>query len=524
MTALDAPPHLRDAVDFSTDSVHALHGLRASATVDAMTHRITTFTLAAAMGGLLFFLTVLFGAPAAQALAANGHGPGYLSSTGWWLGSYALDDGSRGFCLQAGRPSPLGHPSDLVEGDTLGWFTSEQSAQLAYVSRNWADTDDRATAAAGQLATWMIAGLNEQTPEFYAARAGADASAVLARAHDMIAEAERESSRGVTAEAEVILTPQGTGSVRVELIVDRLSGPTVLPPSSHIGHLDLVGARFEDGSTSGGIANGVDVAIIPTGHEPSVSVSATATFTGLPYGDRIQVAVARDDAQALLVAVPASAAAQAGDEQSGVSPLSFQPRVETVTSKPLAQPGEAIFDHLVVSVDKADGLLPHWGLRAGRAESGEGELVPVEAVVESSLLGPFSETVTPSATVPDNAPIVCTIELVVSGPGDYDTPECILPSAGHYVWVERIDPARTPADEGGSRMLPWQSTFGAASEITRALEPEVAPEAAPQTLAATGANAADGPWTGELWAGVGGLSAGTALVLAARRRRRPASI
>jgi hypothetical protein len=522
MTSLDAPPQPRDAVDFSTDSLHAPRGPGASATVDDMTHRLTTFTLAAAMGGLLFFLTLLFGAPAARALAANGHGPGYLSSTGWWLGSYTLDDGSRGFCLQAGRPSPLGHPSDLVDGDTLGWFTSDQAAQLAYVSRNWAGTDDRTTAAAGQLATWIIAGLNDRTPEFYAERAGTDGSAVLARAHDMIAEAERESSRGVTAEAEVLLTPRGTGTVQVELIVDRLSGPRVLPPSSHTGHLDLVGARFEDGSTSAAIANGVEVAIIPTGDEPSVSVSATATFTGLPYGDRIRVAVPHDDAQALLVAVPASAAAQAGDGRSGVSPLPFQPRVETVTSEPLAQPGEAIFDHLVVSVDQTDGLLPHWGLRAGRAESGEGELVPVEAVVESSLLGPFSEAIAPAATVPDSAPIVCTVELVVSGPGDYDTPECILPSAGYYVWVERIDPARTPADEGGSRMLPWQSAFGAASEITRALEPEEAPQAVPQILAATGADA-DGRRTRQLWFGIGVLAAGTGLVLTESRRRRAAS-
>src|SRR5665213_2613466 len=154
MTAVDAPPQLRDAGDFSTDSSYARRGRPAPATVDAMTHRITTFTSAAALGGLLFFLSILFGAPAAHALAANGHGPGYLSSTGWWLGSYSLDDGSRGFCLQAGRPGPIGHPSDLVDGDTLGWFPSDQSAQLAYVSRNWAGTDDRGTAAAGQLATW----------------------------------------------------------------------------------------------------------------------------------------------------------------------------------------------------------------------------------------------------------------------------------------------------------------------------------------------------------------------------------
>ena len=248
----------------------------------------------------------------------------------------------------------------------------------------------------------------------------------------------------------------------------------------------------------------------------------------MPYGDHLRVAVSRDDAQALLVAVPASAAAQAGDERSGVSPLPFQPRVETVTSAAQALPGATISDHLVVSVDKADGLLPHWGLRQGRADAADGELVPVEAVVESSLLGPFVEPIAQAQTVPDSAPVVCSVEIVVSGPGEYDTPDCVLAAAGYYVWVEHIDPARTPADEGGSRMLPWHSAFGVASEVTRVTAPgpaaDVAPKAVPPTLAATGANIAGGLWAGELWAAGAVLTAGAGLLFTASRRRRAAHV
>ncbi|MFF1878266.1 hypothetical protein [Leifsonia sp. NPDC058230] len=486
-----------------------------------MTHRITTFTTALSLGGLLFFLSLIFSVPGARALTSSDHGVGYTSSTGWWLGTYSLDDGTRGFCLQAGRPSPVGHPADYVEGDQLGWFSPAQSAQLAYISRNWAATDDRLTAAAGQIATWMVAGMNDQTPDFYAARAGADAAGVLDRANAMVAESSREASLGVTATADVRLSDQGPSSVRVELMVDRLSGPHELAPSTHTGRLDLTGATFEDGSTSATIENGVDVPILPTGDEQTVSVSATAVFAALPYGDRIRVAVSHDDVQSLLVAVPASAAAHAGGEGTVVSPLPFQPTVRTVTSATDAQPGATISDHLVVDIEKGEGLLPHWGLRldpqVDDASDAVGALLPVEAVVESSLLGPFADEIVAAPAAPADAPVVCTVEVLVSGPGEYDTPECTLAAPGYYVWVEKIDPSRTPADQGGTRMRPWQSTFGIASEITRVTAP--VPAATPAMLAKTGIDP-----VGAAWAGGVALAAGaSAIILGSRRPRVRAS-
>ena len=117
---------------------------------------------------------------------------------------------------------------------------------------------------------------------------------------------------------------------------------------------------------------------------------------------------------------------------------------------------------------------------AWRSEEGDGPEandtpVPVEAVVVSSLLGPFTDEIVPAQSAPANAPVVCTVEVLVSGPGEYDTPGCTLAAPGYYVWVERIDPARTPADQGGSRMRPWQSTFGVASEITKVTAPRRLP-------------------------------------------------
>jgi hypothetical protein len=471
-----------------------------------MTQRITTTITAFALFAFLIFISVVHSASRAQALSSDGHGPGYFSSDGWWLGSYTLDDGSRGFCLHAGRPSPVGHGVDYVEGATLDWFSPEQAAKLAYISRTWAGTSDRTTAAAGQIATWIISGLNGKSAESYAARAGADAATVLNRARSMVDEAGRQASSAVTATTTVELSEAGPGRARVELAVEWLSGTAMLPPEVHRARLELTGALFEDGTASATVANGVDVAIVPTGTDQTVSVTATATFDGLPYGDRLRVAVADGDFQSLLVAIPATAEASAEVETTGVSPLPFQPRVTTVTSAAEAMPGATITDHLTVEAEQGDGLLPTWAVWS----SLDG-LEPVEATIESTLLGPFHDAITPAPTAPEGAPVVCTVEVVVTGPGEYETPGCSLPAPGLYVWVEKIDPARTPADQGGSRMRPWQSSFGIASEITSVSAPV-------PVLAATGSEPAATPWIGG-----GALIVGTAIAfLSALRRRRSA--
>ncbi|ODA91207.1 hypothetical protein ATY41_00430 [Leifsonia xyli subsp. xyli] len=435
---------------------------------------------------LLCVLQVVALAPPAQALTGIGHGPGYLSATGWWLGTYRLDDGAQGFCLNAGKPSPTGHPLDYADGSALGWFTPEQSARLAYLSRSWAGTGDRLTAGAGQIATWLVAGMGGHSAEQFAARAGADADAVLARAHAMAEESASLASTDFRADAIVELAETGPGRVRVELTVDRLSGPETLPPGAHTARVALDGATFLSGGATADIPTGTDIPIVPSGSSASVAIGMSAMLEALPYGDRLTVAVPRDDAQAVLIAVPATASASANASAVGPSPLPFQPIVSTVTSSATAAPGAAIRDRLTIGVAAGAGLLPGWGV--WMSEDG---FAPITATVESTLHGPFAEPIAPGPSAPEDAPAVCTVETVVTGTGEYETPACELPAAGYYVWTERIDAARTPAAEGGARLLPWQSKFGVASEVTFAPAPPIvaAPER-PATLAATGGRVA----------------------------------
>jgi hypothetical protein len=472
---------------------------------------ITALATVATTLGLL-----LAGAPPATAAVSTGHGVGHLADDGSaWIGSYRLDDSSLVFCLEAGKRAPTGHDYEFVDADTLGRFAPDDLARLAFISRTSASSADATEAAAGQLATWRIAGLNGQTPEHYAQRAGASAQAVLDRSRELLATADGPfgASRGVMSTVE--MTPadgQGPMTVTSGLTVDFLStGSTVLSPGAHSGTMSLSGAVFDDGKSERTISNGETQIITTTGTNPSTDVKATVHYDGLPYGSAFTAGRAGDDVQQVLVAHSGSASGSATFAATVPSTKSFQPQVSTETSAATAGTGDAISDVLTLSAQAdptREDLLVGWGVYrpatppapGSTPAADENGMLPVPVVVESSLLGPFPDPIAFAAAPPADAPVVCTVEVrVETGPGTYRTPECILPHPGYYVWVERISGSRMPVEQGGTRIMPWQSPFGTASEITFVAPPPT-PEAptalpapmAPAALADTGNAAVSG--------------------------------
>ncbi|ROS50498.1 thioester domain-containing protein [Frigoribacterium sp. PhB24] len=414
---------------------------------------------------LVFSVAVgLLGQAPAAAVTGTGLGPGHL----WrgdgvsWLGTYRLDDGTQAFCLEAGKTSPVGKHYDTTTGGDVIGVSTDDHARLAYIARTWGGTTDPDTAAAGQLAVWTITGLNGHTQRYYAGRANEHWPVVLERANQMLAEASSAASKSVVGSVTVELSADGTGMIRPDLTVDRVTGgPTTLEPT-HAGTVTLDGAVFADGSTTASVHNGASVPVVATGDAARLTVTASVEFVGLPYGRVTTVGNSPAGSQMILFSggVAASASESASIEQ--LSPLPFQPTVSTVTSDTVAETGTVVTDQVTLDVAPGDGLLSEWG-----RYDDSGSWRPVPVTVRSRLLGPFLAPVVEDSEWPADAPLVCEVTLeVLDGPGTHSTPGCELPGGGYYTWVETIDPADTPVEAGRERVRPWRSPFGTATETT----------------------------------------------------------
>lgn len=418
---------------------------------------------------LLLLLVVVLVAPLAaaspaRAVSSTGHGVGYV----WrgdgvsYLGTYQLADGRRAFCLEAGKSSPIGNEYDTSTGPDVVGISSEDHARLAYIARTWAGTDDPDTAAAGQLAVWSITGLAGHSARYYAGRANERWPIVLERMQQMLDEATREASTSVAASLAVDLQPDGTGTVRADVTVDRVSGGPQLLEPSHRAAVSLSGAVFADGSSTSALQNGESAAFRAIGDRPHMVVDAEARFDDLPYGRVMTVGSSPAGSQMILFSGGASVAATGTASATALSPLPFRPRVSTVTSDAVAEAGTVLTDQLTLGVETGEGLLSEWG----RIDV-DGGWAPIPVTVRSRLLGPFPERPVEATEWPEDAPVVCDVAVrVVEGPGTYTTPGCELPDGGWYTWVETIDPADTAEEEGRGRLQGWRSPFGTASEST----------------------------------------------------------
>lgn len=444
------------------------------------TNRGTLFTriVTTAIAAVVCVVTLVALAPAASAVPVTGRAFGYFSPEGggFWLGSWQLGDGTLAFCVNTERSTPNGEEFSYADGAALGWYSADDAARLAYLSRTWATTTDPTTAAAGQIATWTITGLGRHSQEELAAKAGAQAGAVLDLARKMLDETEKWASRTTQATLEFSQTEENTVRVTPLLRVDSLASGWVLAPAGkHPGTVTLTGATFTDGTTSTTVRNGESVTVRVPSASAVAEVSGSVQFDGLSYGNAITMAVAQGGAQNLLTARAAAPGATASVSTALASERPFQPVVSTRTSAAVADDGASVFDTVVVDVQQTPSTLSEWPVYG--PPRGPFSLVPV--TIRSRLLGPFQEVIVPSTAAPPDAPVVCEVSLVVTtGPGEYDTPSCTLAGPGHYVWVETISPSDTTPTEGRGRILPWTSPFGVTTEITTVNLPS-APAAPP---------------------------------------------
>jgi hypothetical protein len=443
-----------------------------------------------AIGVLLGLFASVFAATSASAVVATGHAVGYESANGYWIGSYRMADGGSGFCVNLGRTAPTGNDFEFVDAATLGWYSDDDRARLAYISRTWASTSDPVVAASAQLATWMITGLDGRDPAELAARAGAHAAEVLAGANGMIAKANGQdgASRSVTAKTIIDRSNDGTDNVRVDLDIDYLAGGIRAPRGSQQGTITLTGAVFDDGSATKVVKNGIRYAITPTTDQAVSRIVAEANFPQLPLGNNVTIGRNPGNVQNLLIASAASASAIDRLVIDRPTAKPFQPTVTTQTSDATATAGASITDKLTVGIAPADGKSAQWGVYGPDG----GPYKPVPVTVRSSLLGPFDAQPAEADAPPADAPVVCSVQTPIeNGPGDYETAPCTLTEPGYYVWVESIEAEDTPPEAGRVHVIGWHSRFAVTTEVTvvPAPVPAVPVETAPiRYLAETGSS------------------------------------
>ena len=478
-------------------------------------------TLAALAVALVAFAGALLLPSPAHAVAAVGTGVGFSSSDGWWIGSWSLADGTRGFCIDLGGRAPTGHELEPVDAASLGRFSDDDRARLAYISRAWAGTDDPVTAAAAQLATWTITGLNGHRFQELAGRAGARSGDVLERAQNMLEELGGSSgaSRSVTARLALQRDDAGASSLMADLDADYLTGSATVTPDSFEGLATVHGAVFADGSHEHRVRNGVTYPLTPDTSDAVTELSAAVTFDNLPFGNAAWVARAEPGVQSVLTASAGRASAQAAMSTQRPSSLPFQPVVTTRASDAVAEPGAAVHDVLQVGVAAREGNAAEWGVYGDDG----GPYTPIPVTVRSRLLGPFGSPPTASDQAPEDAPVVCEVVTTVDhGAGEYTTPSCTLPNAGYFVWVETITPDDTPPDRGRPRIQPWTSRFGESAEtvVARVAQPQRSLDTG--RLAETGSTDGPGRVVAALIASSTALLGASALCLAwARRRSTP---
>ncbi|UFS59391.1 hypothetical protein [Subtercola endophyticus] len=426
-----------------------------------LTGCLTVGLVCATMVGTLFL-----SAGSASALAALGHGVGYLSASDGrsWIGSHTLADGNAGLCLEVTKSPPEGHDYSYVDGVETGRFGVDDSARLAFVGRHFiTGTTDRERMAAAQLAVWTISGLGSHDQWYYALRANEDRGAVLATARQMLVDLDKPfgASRSVSAKVSLSLAPDHPSTVSTELVVDFIGGgPTTIPAGQNGGTLTLTGAHFADGSTRMVVLNGVTISVEADSGTALNDVSADVTFPNLPYGDNFSVAQGPPDAQVLLVpgrtVTNASAHAHAGD----VSPLPFKPMVTTQASTQLADVGASVYDHLELGLDPGSVKAPK--ATASIAASPDSSAAPSGAAPTSSAppsgAAPTSSAPPSGAALPSSAPDSSAPESAV--------PESAVPSAGSVPESsapESSEPSASSAPDSSapSRATPQSSQTGA---------------------------------------------------------------
>lgn len=424
--------------------------------------------LAGAIGALAPVPTAL--TPPTPAHAAEvGH---HLRIDGWVVGSYRSSQGGIVYCIEPGADFPSGAQQTPRRATSLPGYSKSTSTpvipngtvtsgpasgetlrQMNYVLWTHGRTTNSRTAAAVQLALWLIRddpGARSWVNQHLTWLEDGRDAALVERARQMAAEAKRNARAPEEPNPDPLVVEAGDshghGSVRYP------AGTTVLT---------IEGGTFENGSERLTVADGQagtaewSADLHADGWERFTEVTIAAEWRLQVRGWPAEVVLhpsAGGDQQALGGGVEPISETRTG----ALEPVSyrvdsqFSPVLTTQVEERFIEEGSGRFSD-TVTLSVAESSAP-WASR----EAGDGGTEYAPIVADGTVYGPFTHPQTPADEPPSGAPIAGHARIVATdGPGEYRASATSRPDeAGYYSWVWRVRESDQQPEIRDAELLP----------------------------------------------------------------------
>ncbi|MFA5607986.1 MAG: hypothetical protein WDA07_12475 [Leucobacter sp.] len=408
-----------------------------------------------------------------------------VSFGGWEVGGFLSSTGYFVYCIEPGSVEPSGdqqqpYAAETIRGytassfDPTGWngpvtsgpASGEVLRQMNWLLANHGQTTDPDTAAAVQLALWILrndpgaSGWLTHHLNWVASHGGASH---VDRAHQMAAESRQRAVPPVR--------PTPAAPLEISLAAAHGEGSVTFPAGTT--KLRITGGYFEGGRTEielGGDAGSASWRIVP--HEHGWERSQTVTVSGEWKADTVEwpaalmmhsAVISQQQGLGSVVGPVHGTVAESLDEVSVEIDHQFSPRLTTQVEEQFVPRAAGRFaDQVTFTVD--EGSAP-WAARD--SESGT-VYAPVTA--EGVLYGPYAQPQEIRSEPPRGAPVAARASIRADrGPGDYRvTADAIPKESGYYTWVWRIEEETQDAEVRAAQLLPqgyrFSDRFGLAEE------------------------------------------------------------
>lgn len=279
-----------------------------------MTKKRLLGSLTAVAGAAL--LASMVGTPAALASTLTGTPSAGLyidgvENTASFVGNFQMSNGDRAYCLEIDLIGPNGPSTTYtdagltnnfvnVEGAPIG---AQETAALSWIMQHHGETSDNESAAAVQMAVWMLSDGTIKSADRVA-----NGPALVARAEQLVRDGLTNAITDARGTVTITSISTTEAQIRTDIELTHGNGSTSQAAADvATGTITVTGGTFEDGTTTHQVTPGQTVSILPdvsfSGQTP---VTVDVDFGSVAVGNALRVYAPQDGAyQRLSLAAPA---------------------------------------------------------------------------------------------------------------------------------------------------------------------------------------------------------------------------